>query len=61
LIPKYGRCMDSKSFAKKLTQAGRKTDYLLLTGMAHKDTVLALADGNSALFKAVLAMIEASP
>jgi acetyl esterase/lipase len=49
----------SEAMARKLTQSGTKTQYLLLEHADHKDTALAIADERSALFKAILAIIEA--
>ncbi len=49
----------SRDFAAKMTQAGAHADFLLLDGEDHRGTVRQLGEGNSVLFKAVIAMITA--
>lgn len=50
----------SQLFTEKLTAAGVKTRLLILPGADHRAAVRQMADGGSALFQAMLAMIEAA-
>jgi acetyl esterase/lipase len=49
---------DSEAFAAKLRQNGAQADVLVLQGMNHSETVMALSDENGQLFQAILGMID---
>ena len=48
----------SQELVNKLQAMGGHAQYVLLDGEDHKDTALSMADEGSAIFQAVLAMIE---
>jgi len=49
---------DSETFAARLRQNGAQANVLVLEGMNHSQTVLALSDEQGKLFQAILGMIQ---
>jgi acetyl esterase/lipase len=49
---------DSEAFAARLRQKGAQANVLVLEGMNHSQTVLALRDEQGRLFQAILGMIQ---
>jgi len=49
---------DSEAFAAKLRQHAARADVLVLQGMNHSDTVMALSDEQGKLFQSIIRMIH---
>jgi len=57
LRPEENMVKPSEDFARKLKEQGGDAEMLLLDGMNHADTVLALGDEQSRLFRTVRKMV----